>query len=337
MTERPLLEVKGLCTQFATYRGPLVAVDGVSLTVRRGETLALVGESGCGKSVAAMSVMRLVRRPGRITAGQVLFEGEDLLGKTRREMQRLRGDRIAMVFQDPLSTLNPAFTVETQIAESLRVHGVARGREARARCIELLDAMGIPAPRERLRSYPHELSGGMRQRVMIAIAVSCSPDLLIADEPTTALDVTLQVQIMDLLAEIKRQRRLAIILITHDLGIVSQFSDRAAVMYAGRIVEQASVADLLAEPLHPYTEGLLGCVPRLGRPEVPITPIEGTVPDLVAPPVGCRFAPRCPRVMDRCVESEPPDYRVGGGRIVRCYLREELRQGAPVAPGEASP
>jgi len=337
MTERPLLEVEGVRTQFATYRGPLVAVDGVSLTVGRGETLALVGESGCGKSVAALSIMRLVRRPGRITAGRILFEGEDLRGKSKREMQRLRGARLAMVFQDPLSTLNPAFTVETQLAESLRVHGVARGRAARARGIELLDAMGLPAPQERLRSYPHELSGGMRQRVMIAIAVSCSPDLIIADEPTTALDVTLQVQIMDLLAEIKRQRRLAIILITHDLGIVSQFSDRAAVMYAGRIVEQAQVADLLSEPLHPYTEGLLGCVPRLGRPDLPITPIEGAVPDLVTPPPGCRFAPRCPRVMDRCIESEPPDYRVRGGRIVRCYLREEMSQGVLAAPGGTSP
>ena len=323
MTEGSLLKVSGLRTEFATYRGPLVAVDGVSLALRRGETLALVGESGCGKSVTALSVMRLVRRPGRITAGKVMFEGQDLLRRTRREMQRLRGSRIAMVFQDPLSTLNPAFTLETQISESLRVHRVARGREARERSVELLAAMGIPSPSERLHSYPHELSGGMRQRVMIAIAVSCSPDLLIADEPTTALDVTLQVQIMDLLAEIKRTRGLSIILITHDLGIVSQFSDRAAVMYAGRIVEQASVSELLARPLHPYTEGLVGCIPRLGRPDVPITPIEGTVPDLVRPPVGCRFAPRCPRATDRCVASEPPDYRLESDRIVRCYLHEK--------------
>jgi peptide/nickel transport system ATP-binding protein/oligopeptide transport system ATP-binding protein len=323
MTERRLLEVSGLRTEFATYRGPLVAVDGVSLALGRGETLALVGESGCGKSVTALSIMRLVRRPGHIAAGKVVFDGQDLLRRTRREMQRLRGSRIAMVFQDPLSTLNPAFTVETQISESLRVHRVARGRAVRERSVELLAAMGIPSPSERLRSYPHEFSGGMRQRVMIAIAVSCSPDLLIADEPTTALDVTLQVQIMDLLAEIKRTRGLSIILITHDLGIVSQFSDRAAVMYAGRIVEQASVSELLARPLHPYTEGLVGCIPRLGRPDLPITPIEGTVPDLVRAPLGCRFAPRCHCAMDRCLASEPPDYRPKSDRVVRCYLHEK--------------
>jgi oligopeptide/dipeptide ABC transporter ATP-binding protein len=229
---------------------------------------------------------------------------------------------MAMVFQDPLSTLNPTFSVENQIAESLRAHGVARGRQARERCVELLEAMGIPAARDRLRSYPHELSGGMRQRVMIAIAVSCEPELLIADEPTTALDVTLQAQIMDLLAHLKQERRLAIVLITHDLGIVSQFSDRAAVMYAGSIVEEGPVAALLDGPLHPYTQGLLRCVPRLGRPEVPITPIEGSVPDMVALPPGCRFAPRCPRATDRCLEAVPPLYAHNGGRLVRCHLHE---------------
>jgi oligopeptide/dipeptide ABC transporter ATP-binding protein len=224
------------------------------------------------------------------------------------------------VFQDPLSTLNPTFTVESQITETLRVHRVAAGAQARDRAVELLDAMGIPAPRERLRSYPHELSGGMRQRVMIAIAVSCQPELLIADEPTTALDVTLQAQIMDLLATIKQERGLATVLITHDLGIVAQFAERAAVMYAGQIVEECPVSRLMEEPLHPYTSGLLRCVPRLGRPDVPITPIDGTVPDLVSLPSGCRFAPRCPEVMERCRQAMPPPYQVDVQRLVRCYL-----------------
>jgi oligopeptide/dipeptide ABC transporter ATP-binding protein len=318
-----LLETRNLSTRFDTYRGPLVAADKVSFAVAQGEALALVGESGCGKSVTALSLMRLVRRPGRIAGGEVLLDGADLLKKTPSEMRRIRGQRMAMVFQDPLSTLNPAFRVERQIAESLRVHGVARGRAARERCVELLEAMGIPAARDRLRSYPHELSGGMRQRVMIAIAMSCSPELLIADEPTTALDVTLQVQIMDLLTSLKRERGLSIILITHDLGLVSQFCDRVAVMYAARIVEQAPVSSLLAEPLHPYTQGLLQCIPRLGRPDIPITPIEGAVPDLINPPRGCRFAPRCPKAFERCLQADPQDYLLpGGDRTVRCYLYE---------------
>jgi peptide/nickel transport system ATP-binding protein len=317
-----VLEVRDLETRFATYRGLLRAVDGVSLSVGRGETLALVGESGCGKSVTALSIMRLVRRPGRIARGQVLFDGDDLLRKSGAAMRQIRGGRIGMVFQDPLSTLNPTFSVETQIVESLKIHRVARGRAARERSIELLERMGIPAARERLGAYPHELSGGMRQRVMIAIAVSCQPELLIADEPTTALDVTLQAQIMDLLAEIKEERGLAIILITHDLGIVSQFSDRAAIMYAGQIVEHGSVAELLESPLHPYTQGLLRCVPRLGRPEVALAPIEGSVPDMIALPPGCRFADRCPKVEDRCRSAMPPPHDVGPGRMVRCHLYE---------------
>ena len=317
--DHPLLDVQDLHTHFPTYRGTLPAVAGVSLSVRSGETLALVGESGCGKSVTALSIMRLIRPPGRIARGRVLFDGEDLIAKPSREMREIRGGRIAMVFQDPLSTLNPTFTIQNQIAETLRVHRVAKGTQTRERAIELLEAMGIPAPQERLHSYPHELSGGMRQRVMIAIAVSCRPDLLIADEPTTALDVTLQAQIMDLLARIKQERGLAVILITHDLGIVSQFADRAAVMYAGQIVEQARVSDLMAEPLHPYTQGLLRCVPRLGRPDLPITPIEGSVPDLVALPPGCRFAPRCPEAMDHCREAVPPMRETPTGRLVRCY------------------
>ncbi|UCH36686.1 MAG: ABC transporter ATP-binding protein [Armatimonadota bacterium] len=323
---RPLLDVRDLHTQFHTYRGPLRAVDGVSLRVNRGETLALVGESGCGKSVTALSIMRLVRRPGKIVRGDVLFDGQDLLHTSAAAMRHIRGGRVAMVFQDPLSTLNPVFPAGAQIAESLKVHGVARGREARERSLHLLEAMGVPAARDRLRSYPHELSGGMRQRVMIAIAVACEPELLIADEPTTALDVTLQAQIMDLLARIKEETGLAIMLITHDLGIVAQFSDRAAVMYAGQIVEQGPVAELLERPLHPYTQGLLRCVPRLGRPDVAITPIEGSVPDMVVPPPGCRFAPRCPQAMDRCLETMPDVYAPEADRLVRCYLYSQMTE-----------
>jgi len=329
MTET-VLDVRDLETRFATYRGLLRAVDGVSLSVRRGETLALVGESGCGKSVTALSIMRLVRHPGKIVRGQVLFDGDDLLQRSRAAMRQIRGGRIGMVFQDPLSTLNPTLSVETQIVESLKIHRVARGRAARERSIELLETMGIPAPRERLSAYPHELSGGMRQRVMIAIAVSCQPELLIADEPTTALDVTLQAQVMDLLAEIKEERGLAILLITHDLGIVSQFSDRAAIMYAGQIVEHGSVAELMDDPLHPYTQGLLRCVPRLGRPDMALTPIEGSVPDMTALPPGCRFADRCPKVEGRCRNTMPPLHDVGPDRMVRC-VRHEDSGGSPSA------
>jgi oligopeptide/dipeptide ABC transporter ATP-binding protein len=336
MNERPLLQIEELHTLFRTYRGTLRAVDGVSLTVGRGETLALVGESGCGKSVTGLSVMRLIRPPGEIVAGRILFDGENLLEKSERALRDIRGGRIAMVFQDPLSTLNPTFTVGNQILETLAIHGVARGRKARTRSLELLEAMGIPAPVERLRSYPHELSGGLRQRVMIAIAVSCEPDLLIADEPTTALDVTLQAQIMDLLAQVKQERGLATILITHDLGIVSQFAERAAVMYAGQIVEQAPVASLMAEPLHPYTRGLLRCVPRLGRPGMPITPIEGSVPDLFSPPPGCRFAPRCPDVMDHCSDAVPPMYQPEPSRRLRCYLYGERTASASASTGEGT-
>jgi oligopeptide/dipeptide ABC transporter ATP-binding protein len=336
MNERPILRIEELHTLFRTYRGTLRAVDGVSLTVGRGETLALVGESGCGKSVTGLSVMRLIRPPGEIVAGRILFDGENLLEKSERALRDIRGGRIAMVFQDPLSALNPTFTVGNQIRETLAIHGVARGRKARARSLELLEAMGIPASVERLRSYPHELSGGLRQRVMLAIAVSCEPDLLIADEPTTALDVTLQAQIMDLLAQVKQERGLATILITHDLGIVSQFAERAAVMYAGQIVEQAPVASLMAEPLHPYTRGLLRCVPRLGRPGMPITPIEGSVPDLVSPPPGCRFAPRCPDVMDHCSDAVPPMYQPEPSRRVRCYLYGERTAPAFASTGEGT-
>jgi oligopeptide/dipeptide ABC transporter ATP-binding protein len=329
MMSAPLLDVRDLHTHFTTYRGTLHAVDGVSFQVARGETLAMVGESGCGKSVTALSVMRLVRPPGKVVRGEVLLDREDLRRKSRAEMRQIRGTRMAMVFQDPLSTLNPTFTVANQLTEALRAHGVAKGRAAWTRGVELLEAMGIPDPQERMHSYPHELSGGMRQRVMIAIAISCRPDLLIADEPTTALDVTLQAQIMELLARVKEARGLAVVLITHDLGIVSRFAERAAVMYAGEIVEQGPTARLLSEPLHPYTQGLLRCVPRLGRPDLPISPIEGSVPDMVALPPGCRFAPRCPEVMEICLETSPSVYLPFPDRPVRCHLHSRAEMVTP--------
>jgi len=264
--------------------------------------------------------MRLVPAPGRIVGGRVLLDGEDLLEKSAAEMRQIRGKRMGMIFQEPLSALNPTLRVGSQIVETLKFHGLARGSEAREIALGLLEALGIPAARERFRCYPHELSGGMRQRVMIAIAVACEPELLIADEPTTALDVTLQAQIMDLLARLKEERGLAILLITHDFGLVSQFSDRAAVMYAGQIVEEGPVGDLIREPLHPYTQGLLRCVPRLGRPDLEIAPIEGSVPDLVSPPPGCRFAPRCPQVKERCLVEMPLLLPYGSNRKVRCYM-----------------
>ncbi|MBI3944770.1 MAG: ABC transporter ATP-binding protein [Armatimonadetes bacterium] len=335
----PILAVKKLRTCFDTYRGQVRAVDGISLSVRPGETVALVGESGCGKSAAALSIMRLVPPPGRITGGQVIFDGQDLLALSRAEMRRIRGRRIAMVFQDPLTALNPTLRVGAQLVETLATQGAARGRAARQRAVALLDAVGIPAAAERMRAYPHELSGGMRQRVVIAMAIAGQPDLVIADEPTTALDVTLQAQIMELLAKLKEERGLAILLITHDLGIVANFADRAAVMYAGQIVAEGPVADLVREPLHPYARGLLRCVPRLGRPDVPIHPIHGSVPDMVAPPAGCRFAPRCPEAMPQCrqempvLKRQPPTARTirqnsegeslargGTVRRVRCHL-----------------
>lgn len=315
-----ILDIRDLHTCFLSDRSVVRAVNGVSLTVRQGETVALVGESGCGKSATALSILRLVPPPGRITKGRILFDGEDLLKKPEAEMRQIRGRRIGMVFQDPLAVLNPTLSVGGQIAETLKVHGIARGSAARERSIELMGAMGIPAARERFHSYPHELSGGMRQRVVIAIAVACEPDLLIADEPTTALDVTLQAQIMDLLTLLKSERGLAILLITHDFGIVAQFADRAAVMYAGQVVEEGQVADIITEPLHPYTQGLLRCVPRLGRLDEEIAPIEGNVPDMASPSRGCCFAPRCSYTMERCLVEMPALITCGDNRTVRCHL-----------------
>jgi oligopeptide/dipeptide ABC transporter ATP-binding protein len=314
-----LLDVQHLTTAFDTPQGRLLPVDDVSFVVRRGETLGLVGESGCGKTLTALSIMRLVQPPGRIVSGRVTFDGRDLLALPERQMQAVRGARISLVFQEPMSALNPVFTVGDQIAEAVFVHRQASRRGARARAVELLEAVRIPDPARSARAYPHQLSGGMRQRVLIAIALACRPALVIADEPTTALDVTIQAEILDLLREMKAAYQLSLLLITHDLGVVAEMADRVLVMYAGRIVEEAPVRALFATPAHPYTQGLLASVSR--RAEGRHLPaIEGTVPDLSALPPGCAFGPRCALRIPRCSLEAPGESLPGPDRMVRCHL-----------------
>ena len=320
-----LLEVKNLQTQFRTRAGVVRAVDGVSFRLGRGELLGLVGESGCGKSVTALSVMRLVAPPGKIVGGEILFDGEDLLTAPESRLREIRGDDIAMIFQDPLTSLNPVYTVGEQIAEALRLHRKLNRQQAREAAVEAMREVSIPDPARRADDYPHQLSGGMRQRVMIAMALACGPKLLIADEPTTALDVTIQAQILELLDGLRRTRELAVLLITHDLGVVAEVADRVAVMYTGRIVEESPVGELFARPKHPYTEGLLRSVPKLSAKGVGkaerLQSIEGTVPKLTDLPPGCHFAPRCPHRMPRCTEGERiPLYPLEGGAEVRCVL-----------------
>jgi oligopeptide transport system ATP-binding protein len=304
----PLLEVRDLKTYFFTRDGVVRAVNGISYTLGQGEAMGLVGESGCGKTVSALSLMRLIPSPpGRIVAGEVLFDGRNLLAVSDREMRTIRGNEIAMIFQDPMTSLNPVLPIAHQIVEALETHK-GMGREAaRRRALELLELVGIPSARTRLDDYPHQFSGGMRQRVMIAIAISCQPKLLIADEPTTALDVTIQAQILDLIRRLRRELGMALILITHDLGVVAGICDRVNVMYAGRIVETASVDAAFGDPRHPYTLGLLNSVPRLDRPlSAHLVPIEGLPPDLIGEMAGCPFAPRCTYRIDRCLAEPPP-------------------------------
>jgi peptide/nickel transport system ATP-binding protein len=324
MSAAHLLEVNDLQTQFPTRSGLVRAVDGVSFHLDRGELLGLVGESGCGKSITALSVMRLISPPGKIVNGEILFAGKDLLKLSDAEMRQMRGDDIAMIFQDPMTSLNPVFTVGEQIAEALRLHRKLSGREARQATIEAMREVAIPDPARRFKDYPHQLSGGMRQRVMIAMALACNPKLLIADEPTTALDVTIQAQILELLDELRKQRELAVLLITHDLGVVAEVADRVAVMYTGRIVEQSPVDELFARPKHPYTEGLLRSVPKLTSEHVVrkerLETIEGVVPRPTDLPPGCHFAPRCPHRMPRCTQEDIPLYELDGGVTVRCVL-----------------
>ncbi len=319
----PVLEVRGLTTDFVSgrpeARRTVRAVDGVSFKIARGEILALAGESGSGKSVTALSVLRMVPPPGRISAGSIRFEGRDLVALDERELQRIRGTRIGFVFQEPMTALNPVFTVGDQIAEVLEVHGIAKGAAARARAVELLDAVRIQEPARRARDFPHQLSGGMRQRVLIAAAIACRPALVIADEPTTALDATVQAEILDLLVSMREELGLSLLLITHDLGIVARVADYAAVMYAGRIVESGPARGVLASPRHPYTRGLLASLPG-SAPGTRLEAIPGAVPDLGALPPGCAFAPRCRERFAPCEASRPDAFTVSPGHTARCFL-----------------
>ena len=321
---RPVLEVSNLKTHFLTFGGARVvkAVDGVSFTLNEGETLGLVGESGSGKSTTCLSIVGLLPRGARIVGGRVLFEGEDLTRKSQRELRRIRGRRIAVILQDPMASLNPLFTIFRQVAEPAFFHQQLRGRPLRARVQHLLKAVRIPSPAWRMRDYPHQMSGGMRQRIVGAIALAGGPRLVIADEPTTNLDVTIQAQYLDLLRDIQRDTGVALIFVTHNLGIVAKMCDRVAVMYAGKIVEQAPVRELFDSPRHPYTRALLGAVPKLGSKE-PLYAIAGQPPNLASLPGGCAFHPRCPEALPRCPVEEPVDFEVGPGRVARCWLNAD--------------
>jgi oligopeptide/dipeptide ABC transporter ATP-binding protein len=318
----PLLEVRHLSTHYVSARGTRVtrAVDDVSLTLGAGETLGIVGESGSGKTTLALSLLRLLPPAGRIVSGEIRFEGDDLLRKSNAEMRRIRGKRIAMILQDPMASLNPLFTVGDQVAEPIRVHEGASRRRAWGRAQELLKAVRISAPETRVREYPHQLSGGMRQRIVGAIAISCEPRLLIADEPTTSLDLTIQAQYLNLLRDLQRAHRLTLIFITHNLGIVAKMCDQVAVMYAGRLVESGPVGRIYNAPAHPYTRALLESIPRLGDSRKRLTAIDGQPPDPIALPGGCAFHPRCPKVMERCRAEAPPELRVGASHTSRCWL-----------------
>jgi len=320
-----MLQVDNLAVSFKTDEGVVRAVRGVSYDVHPGETIGLVGESGSGKSVSNLALMGLVPKPpGKIDGGRALYHGQDLLGLSERQMQTVRGNKIAMIFQDPMTALNPLMTIEQQMAEMTRLHLGLTRKQARQQATEMLELVGISSPAERLRDYPHQFSGGMRQRVMIAMALSCEPDLLIADEPTTALDVTIQAQILELLADLQSRRGTSIILITHDLGVVAGVCHRVMVMYAGRIVEQANVADLFAAPRHPYTIGLLGSLPRYdGRESELLQAIPGQPPDLSLLPPGCSFRPRCPFAIEDCTEIDPPLTEVTPNRRAACIVDVE--------------
>ncbi|MBP1096492.1 ABC transporter ATP-binding protein [Bradyrhizobium diazoefficiens] len=320
----PLLEIKGLKTHFSTDDGILQAVDGVDISINRGETLCVVGESGCGKTVTAMSILKLIAMPpGRIAAGQIIFEGRDLVPLTSNQLDEIRAKEIGFIFQEPMTSLNPVLTVGEQIAESLRRHEAVTKKQALERTIEMLKLVQIPNAEGRVHNYPHQFSGGMRQRVMIAMALACKPKLIIADEPTTALDVTIQAQILDLLRDMKERFGMAVMLITHAMGVVAETAQRVVVMYAGKVVEEASVDDLFADPRHPYTQGLIRSIPRIDLDSEHKTRLEaigGSVPILINPPVGCRFAPRCKFAMNVCTEKEPLLREVSPGHRMACHL-----------------
>ncbi|WP_159350038.1 ABC transporter ATP-binding protein [Roseomonas harenae] len=332
MAETPLLDVRNLQTHFRTPDGVNRAVDGLSFHVNAGETIAIVGESGCGKSVTSMSILRLIPEPPGKIAGEVIFQGKDLLKLSDREMRAIRGNDVSMIFQEPMTSLNPVLTVGRQIGETLRLHQGLSKQQAEQRSIEMLKLVGIPAPERRVREYPHQLSGGMRQRVMIAMALACNPKLLIADEPTTALDVTIQAQILDLMRDLKHRVGAAIVLITHDLGVVAEVAERVIVMYAGRKVEEAGVVDLFADPKHPYTQGLLGAVPKLGSSltgeETRLAEIPGLVPSLKTKIEGCVFASRCPKATDLCRAVPPALEAKAPNHVAACHYAEKERLAA---------
>ena len=332
-----VLEIKGLRTHFGTLDGTVKAVDGVSFEIKRGQTLGVVGESGCGKSVTAMSVMGLIERPGEIVAGSATLSGTDLLALSSKDMEATRGDRMAMIFQEPMTSLNPVYTCGDQIAEALTLHmGMGRGA-ARKRAIEMLAQVGIPEPEQRAKQYPHELSGGMRQRVMIAMALSTEPELLIADEPTPALDVTIQAQILELLKALREQNDMAIMLITHDLGVVAEMADEVVVMYGGKVVERADALTVYEKPHHPYTKGLLASIPKLGEKRKRLEVIKGVVPNPLNLPTGCMFKRRCPSAMPVC-DSMPPMRQLEDGHISRCWMEPDGSEptiGADAGPAEA--
>ncbi len=337
---RRVLDVKNLKTQFFTRAGIVYAVDGISMHINEGETLGIVGESGCGKSVTATSIMRLIPSPpGRIVEGEILLDRgngpENLLDFSDREMRQVRGNSIAMIFQDPMTSLNPVYTVGDQLTEPLMLHLGMSKREAEERAVELLQRVGIPGAAERLHAYPHQFSGGMRQRVMIAMALGCNPQLLVADEPTTALDVTIQAQILDLMLQLNRDVGTAIMLITHDLGVVAEVCERVNVMYAGQIVETGVAERIFAEPQHPYTIGLLNSVPQLGdNVKDELIPIPGLPPDLLEPPIGCRFRPRCRFRQEKCEES-PPLAEVATGQFARCWFPQGTNASSPIEDANA--
>jgi oligopeptide/dipeptide ABC transporter ATP-binding protein len=322
MSEKPLLDVRNLCTQFHTQDGIVKAVDGVSYNVKRSETIALVGESGCGKTVSALSILRLISDPpGKIVSGEIIFDGTDLLKLPKDAMNDIRGDKIAMIFQEPLTSLDPVLTIGRQITEALEQHRDMHGKEADEEAIRLLKLVGIPQADRRIKDYPHQFSGGMRQRTMIALAISCQPQLILADEPTTVVDVTIQAQLLELIRNITKELQTSLILITHNLGIVARYAHRVYVMYAGHIIEHGPASQIYHHTVHPYTKGLLASVPRLDEPrKMRLQPIEGQPPDLIAPPKGCAFAPRCSQVFDACHKGRPPLIEISPDHFAACLL-----------------
>jgi len=319
-TDETLLQIRDLTVRFYTYQGVVHAVDIERFSIYRRENVGLVGETGCGKTVTSLAILGLIPSTGRVESGEIIFKGEDLLKKSKEEMRQIVGKQISMIFQNPVSSLNPVFTVGNQVTSIIRLHQNVRKSEAEKKAIEMFELVRLPDPKKIMKSYPHELSGGMCQRVMIAMALSCNPDLLIADEPTTALDVTIQAQILKLMSELKQEINTSILLITHDLSVVAQTCDRAAVMYAGNLVEAGTTQAIFKDPRHPYTKGLLDAIPKLGRRERKLRGIEGAVPSLLNPPEGCRFHPRCPKAMEACKEMSPRQIEVETGHYVSCLL-----------------